>query len=233
MMSFVQTAVDGLLQLPHCHEGFVDAARPPSPKTRVHSPKRAPSTEELSPTRTFRLAGIVKRRSTLDSKHVAVARYKCDSDVVEIPLAEDNTLRSLQQQKQTVSRILSDADAGEAYCTWRQQVVRLRLTDHRWVVCRKTHHQKRLAYAKVQLVVTRYTCTQWADPLQVAPCRHCTNRHWRAVCMSPQFLIHIMPLPSHRRDVSGCEEALVDMDGVNVIRDPTMWTTRMPGISAR
>ena len=91
--------------------------------------------------------------------------------------------------------------------------------------------QRRYNHKAIQLVITRYTCTQWRETAQ--PCRNCSNRNWRTACLKPTFLMHVMPLPVYRHQPGLCEECLADFNPACVEHNTTAWTQRMPQINVR
>ena len=55
------------------------------------------------------------------------------------------------------------SNRGDAYCSWRSTMISLLVQDTRWTKFRQSNQQERYNYKAIQLVVTRYTCTQVAQ----------------------------------------------------------------------
>ena len=233
-------AVSSLLQLGSCP---VHASKPSTPKHETaqaqlqtsrnaknfegETPSSTPnSTPTRTPVRCFKLAGVKREREDL----VKVIYRSDQGDDFTVPFLRGESPATFYDRRDEAARDLLDANRGVAYCSWRKQLVSLLVTDARWVLFRESLQQKRYHYKCVQLVITRYTCTQWRDE---NPCRNCQNRNWRTGCLKPNYIFHIMPLPTSRNDEESCEECLSDLEASTVERDTSSWTTRMPQINIR
>lgn len=185
-----------------------------------------PSSVTTTPVRQFKLAGAKRVRDDL-----VTLSYTSDGSEIQVPYFKGETLSTLFLRRDEAARRLFDANRCEIYCSWRSTMVSLIVHDSRWIQFRESLQQKRYHHKAVQLVITRYTCTQWRDVKE--PCRNCCNRNWRTGCQRPTFIMHVLPLPVYRNRIDLCEEALAELEPLDVLTDKTAWTTRMPQMHFR
>ena len=110
-------------------------------------------------------------------------------------------------------------------------MISLIVQDARWTKFKSSLQQERYNHKAIQLVITRFTCTQWRETTD--RCRNCINRNWRTACSKPTFLMHVMPLPAYRHQVKLCEDCLSEFVPTTLERDAAAWIQRMPQINVR
>lgn len=185
-----------------------------------------PASATTTPVRQFKLAGAKRVRDDL-----VTLSYTSEGNEIQVPFFKGETLSTLFLRRDEAARRLFDANRNEIYCSWRSTMISLIVHDSRWVQFRESLQQKRYHHKAIQLVITRYTCTQWRNVKD--PCRNCCNRNWRTGCMRPTFIMHVLPLPVYRNRVDLCEEALADLEPLDSTTDETAWTSRMPQMHFR
>lgn len=225
----VSLVVSSLIQLKNdMDKGMVSPERVPSaPKPELNvTPPRGNKIQPLA----LRLSGV--KRKSEDS---LVVVYQANDDakcVLTVPFVRGESESTLIQRRDERARVLFCPKRGKAFCTWRHSMVSILVNDARWVMFRDSLQQKRYQYGSIQMITTRYTCTQWRECQD--PCRNCQNRHFRTACLKPTYLFHIMPLPAARGNVDACETCVADM-GMIVLEDEDVdqWKSRTPQISVR
>lgn len=188
-------------------------------------------TPNTTPIRAFKLAGIKRNR---EQKDMITAIYTCGDDSMAIPLFRGETRDCFFQRRAHAARILFDDSRRDVYVTWQRScsLVNIVVTDPCWIMYRESLQQKRFRCGVIQLVITRYTCTQWKEG---ESCRNCSNRKWRTGCLTPTYLYHVMPLPANQRQQSldACETELLAFEPIDVQKNPAAWMKRVPCINVR
>jgi len=157
--------------------------------------------------------------------------YCSGNEQIGVPYTKgDGADKLLERQKETARRLF-EASRGDAYCSWRSTMISLAVQDARWTKFRSSQQQERYHFKAIQLVITRYTCTQWRGTND--PCRNCENRKWRTACLQPKFLMHIMPLPDYRQETELCEQCLLELEPADIATDKSDWAQRMPQLNVR
>ena len=215
----------------HAKEGDVphDGEDVPTPDTTP--PNSQPSSQQTTPVREFKLAGMKREREDLYTIF-----YASGADKIGVPFTKgiDSAATLFMRRDAAVRHLFSinrDVNRGNAYCSWRSTMISLVVQDSKWTQFRESMQQRRYNHKAIQLVITRYTCTQWRETAQ--PCRNCSNRNWRTACLKPTFLMHVMPLPVYRHQTELCEECLADFHPACLEQNTTAWTQRMPQINVR
>ena len=147
-----------------------------------------------------------------------------------VPFVRGESPNCLFTRRDEAARSLYHSNRDNVYCTWRKAVVNLHVKDTRWEVFRESLVQKRSKFKSIQLVTTRFTCTQWRGN---ESCRNCSNRQWRTACLCPVFLHHIMPLAMYRNREDQCEQCLSELDVTSTDFDGTQWANRVPQLNVR
>lgn len=219
-----------------------DCLKTPEPR----SPVRAENNKAVyeTPTKSFVATGYKRKNRDL----IEVV-YECDGgDTFSVPLARGETKEQFNQRRDQTLKLMYDVGGQDelcvALCTWNNQVVTL-CRDKRWVSLRETTQQQRYSFKSLQLVVTRYTCTQWTTSMKVTKkaktlhegdrCRNCSNRHYRAGCINPVVLCHIMPMPGFRMATSVLDDELAEFDPITTNHkvETMEWLQRMPQVNCR
>ena len=178
-----------------------------------------------TPVKQFKLCGVKR-------EHEGLLRvfYESDHERIEVPMHVQDTKTSFLARRDQLLKQMFDDNRSEVYCSWRDTLLSMLVKDARWTLYRESLQQKRYLFKTIQLVVSRFTCTQWRDG---DLCRNCSNRNWRTGCQRPTYLLHSMPLPAHRNNVAACEAALAELSPCVVEKDSSDWKKRMPQASVR
>lgn len=192
----------------------------------VTPPSSQPSSTNTTPVRQFQLAGMKRER---DNTYTLL--YCSGTEQISVPYKKGDGGDKLIERQDEAARRLFYAKRGDAYCSWRSTMISLILQDARWTKFRHSSQQERYHFKAIQLVITRYTCTQWRNVKN--PCRMCENRNWRSACIRPTFLMHVMPLPVYRQERELCEQCLCELEPVDIETDKNDWVQRMPQINVR
>ena len=179
-----------------------------------------------SPIREFKLAGMKRERG--DTYTIF---YCSGYKQIGVPYTKGDGADKLIERQNEAARRLFEASRGDAYCSWRSTMISLAVQDARWTKFRSSRQQQRYYFKSIQLVITRYTCTQWRGTND--PCRNCENRKWRTACLKPSVLMHIMPLPDYRQETELCEQCLLELEPADIAAHKSDWTQRMPQLNAR
>lgn len=218
-----QEAVSGLLTLQQLDRDTTldtkDADKP------VDSGSTPPTSTQTTPVREFKLAGMKRERDD-----VYTIYYESGEDKIGVPFVKGDSADTLFMRRHAAARQLFNMNRGEAFCSWRSKMISLIVQHSRWTQFRDSLQQKRYHYKAIQLIITRYTCTQWRDNNR---CRSCSNRQWRTACTKPIFIMHIMPLPAFRHQIDLCEKCLMEFEPSFTESDTSAWTQRMPQIHVR
>ena len=142
-----------------------------------------------------------------------------------------------------------DPERTDALCFWNSALVNIPVRDTRWQRFRESIQQQRFHFKALQLVVTRYTCTQWRSSKMLKfddsgvgddnrdngfSCRNCVNRHYRAGCMCPIHLYHILPMPTYRGNVEILEACLKEIGSTSALSTCNKkWLARIPQVQYR
>lgn len=208
--------------------------------SRTQDPVTPPRTPKVEATVTppfkmntspeFRLTGAKRERDNI------TFFYASDDCSVVVPMKSTDTFESFYARREHITQLaLSNKDKSarvDVYCTWRKQLLSIRFTDGDWTLFRESLQQKRYACGTIQLVVSRLTCGQWNDgPF----CRNCSHRNWRATCLQPKYIHHLLPLPCVRGNNLLCDNVLEvkDMQPVVLQIDVAQWTKRVPTCAIR
>ena len=178
-----------------------------------------------TPVKHFRLCGVKRENEAL-----LRVSYKSDNETIEVPMHVQDTKTTFLARRDRLLKQMFDENRSEVYCSWRDALLSMLVKDARWTLYRESLQQKRYLFKTIQLVVGRFTCTQWRDG---DLCRNCSNRNWRAGCQKPTYLLHLMPLPAYRNNVAACEAALAELSPCVVEKDSSDWKKRMPQASVR
>ena len=181
------------------------------------------TTPVASPLRCFRVTNIKRKRDDL----ITIV-YTTGDESREIPFARGESKEVFFQRREKAARLLFDQNRADVYCTWRQTIVSLCIKHPSWILFKDSLQQKRYSCGSMQLVVTRYTCSQWKD--HSTPCRNCQNRGWRVGCLTPTYLYFLLPF--HSAD-SAELDLVTFFDPLTVERDATPWLKRTPTASSR
>ena len=192
----------------------------------VSPPSSQQSSANTTPVREFKLAGMKRER---DQTYTIF--YSTGTEQIGVPYSPGEGADKLFERRDEAARRLFSINRGDAFCSWRSTVISLILKDARWTKFRHSNQQERYNYKAIQLVITRYTCTQWRNVKD--PCRNCENRNWRTACQRPTFLMHIMPLPVYRQEKELCEQCLSELEPIDTDLDKKDWVQRMPQINVR
>lgn len=179
-----------------------------------------------TPVKQFKLCGVKR-----DSDSVLRICYKSDHEEhIEVPMHFQDTKLSFMARRDHMLKQLFDGNRSEVYCSWRGTLVLMLVKDVRWTLYKESLQQKRYLFETIQLVVSRFTCTQWRDGDR---CRNCSNRNWRTGCQTPTYLIHLMPLPAYRNNPTVCDASLAKLSPCELEKDVSDWKKRMPQASVR
>ena len=175
-----------------------------------------------TPEKTLRIAGL---KRTSKNQH-DITYHTSDGKTCQIPFYVDEDDDEFVQRRTKAARALYDPTRADVYCTWNGKLVNVPVDDARYSKFHDSTQQKRYVLNNVlQLVYCRYTCIQWsADSL----CRSCSNRGFRAGCQMPRFLYHMMPLPAYKLYPNMCDNALADMEPVEIVKDTLPWSEHTP-----
>ena len=200
-----------------------------------------PTSTQTTPVREFRLAGLKRGR---DDSFTII--YASGPDRIGVPYAKGDSADTLFMRRNAAARRLFNMNRDQVFCSWRSSVVSLISQGYPWILFRDSPAQKRYRYNNtIQLVITRYTCSQWRAAAALGGdsdatgsrrptgtlCRSCSNKNWRAACANPIFIKHVMPLPGCPYEA--CEECLQAFAPTPVQCDTTLWTRRLPQIIVR
>jgi hypothetical protein len=237
-----EEAASGLLTLSELNGASQDTVKTP-PLSRTASDAGNPTGDTTSPTldpvssadttpvREFKLAGMKRER---DDTYTII--YSSGEDIIGVPYTKGDGVATLFERRDEAARRLFDANRdtnrGDAYCSWRSTMISLIIKDTRWTKFKASFAQERYNYKAIQLVITRYTCTQWRDISNL--CRNCENRNWRTACIKPKFVMHVLPLPVYRSETKLCEQCLSELEAVDIsVENKSDWVTRMPQMNVR
>lgn len=204
------------------------------PQDPIATPLRKSATasrvdKDKSPVRRFQLVDRKRERDDL-----VTVIYTSGQQTMAIPYARGEPPELFFERRAKAARLLFDSNREDVYCTWRHMLVNMCVKHDKWILFKNTLAQKRYCFEAIQLIVTRYTCGQWNKP---SLCRNCQNRQWRTSCLQPTYLHHLMPLPKASTVATNmyaaCESALHNFEAIDVERDPSDWTTRMPQMVTR
>ena len=212
----VLTEEEALLRNEHVHES--------TPVKNVTTPV---TTSVITPVKQFRKCGI-----KCDSQDLGVRIcYQSDhGEQIEIPMYPGDSTMSFMARRDQMLKQMFDGNRNEVFCSWRDVLLSLLVKDARWTLYRESLQQKRYLFETIQLVVSRWTCTQWRDGDR---CRNCSNPNWRTGCQTPTYLLYLMPLPAYRNKLSACDASLAKLSPYAVERDTSDWKKRMPHASVR
>ena len=185
-----------------------------------------PTSTQTTPVREFKLAGMKRERNDTYTLF-----YKSGTDQIDVPYVKGDSASTLFMRRNAAARQLFNMNRGQAYCSWRSSMISLIVQGEPWVLFRESVQQKRYHHKTIQLIITRFTCIQWRDTTSL--CRNCNNRNWRTACLTPTFIMHILPLPVYRHQPNLCEESLSAFEPMSSDCDATSWTQRMPQMNVR
>ena len=151
-------------------------------------------------------------------------------EVLEVPLWKGDTGTTFENRRDQLLKQMFDDNRGNVFCSWRDTLVSILVKDARWTLYKESLQQKRYLYKTIQLVVTRFTCTQWREGKF---CRNCSNKNWRTGCQQPSHLLHVLPLPVHRNNTASCEAVLMEFSPRALSEDATDWKKRVPQTNVR
>lgn len=180
----------------------------------------------VTPVRKFKYAGLKRER---DDTYTLF--YKSGGDQISVPFSKGDSVTTLFTRRDEEARRLVDPARGTVFCSWKAAVMSLVVHDPRWVPFRASTQQKRYHYKSIQLIVNRYTCTQWRS--KDDPCRSCIHRKWRMKCSKPTVMMYVMPLPSNKHDSNACDQSLTEFDPKILQDDESPWKQRLPQIHIR
>lgn len=208
-----------------CASSLLQLGTPERPRTPPACTSK--SMTSSPPEKTFTLAGIKRHRSDPD---LMTFFYDSEEGPISVPFMRGESPNCLFARRNEAARNLYAANRGDVYCTWRKSVVNMPIKDACWEVFRESSAQTRFKFKNIQLIMTRFTCTQWRDGDN---CRNCSNRKWRTACLCPKFLYHVMPLPVFRDCHHLCEQCLTELDVTATMIDGTKWAHRIPQLHMR
>jgi hypothetical protein len=143
-----------------------------------------------------------------------------------IELKEDEDDQAFVKRRCRAALALHDPRRADVFCAWNGRVVNIPIDSH--AVFHETNQQKRYTIGNVlQLVHTRYTCVQWQRDDDML-CRSCVNRGFRASCLCPEYLYHLMPMPGFKSNAQMCNAVLSSLDPIDVPVVTKAWLDRLP-----
>lgn len=193
---------------------------------KVEEDVTPPTSTQTTPVREFKLAGMKRERDDMYTIF-----YESGTDRIGVPYVKGDSADTLFMRRNAAARQLFNMHRGLAYCSWRSSIISLVVKGEPWTLFRESVQQKRYRYKTIQLVITRYTCIQWRDTTNL--CRNCNNRNWRTACLTPTFIMHVLPLPVYRHQLQLCDESLDDLEPSLCDCDTTSWVQRMPQMNVR
>lgn len=187
----------------------------------LSTPPRATVTAKTTtPVKSLKIAGL-KRTST----HQHDITYETpEGKTCQIPLFADDKDDTFVLRRTKAARALYDPTRANVYCTWNGQLVNIPVKDARYYQFHDSLQQQRYMLNNVlQLVHSRHTCRGDKNA-----CRSCEHRGFRAACQTPRFLYHMMPLPAYKSHPEMCDNALAEMEPVNIPNDAQPWIDHTP-----
>ena len=125
-----------------------------------------------TPVKQFRLCGVKREKEGL----LRISYKSNDEEYIDVPMHIKDTKTSFVARRDQLLKQMFDDNRSEVYCAWRDTLLSMLVKDARWTLYRESLQQKRYLFKTIQLVVSRFTCTQWRDR---DLCRNCSNRNWR------------------------------------------------------
>ena len=196
---------------------------PPRPNVQNMVYKSPDHTRHLS----IKCKGTKRPRENL-----VLVLYDAGETELAVPFIRGEDPQLFFERRNKITKETLEADMrNDVYCTWRKEMMSILINDKRWKLVRDSPQQNRYVHDAIQLVVTRYTCTQWHASV---PCRNCSNQHWRAACMNIKHIYHVLPMLNTRNYCQMCDASLDEMEPLPPkTKDASQHQARMPQISIR
>lgn len=173
----------------------------------------------------LKLTGVKRTTSsTTDITYETPSGRRC-----RIALEDDEDDMVFVERRCKAAHALHDPTRADVFCTWKEKVVNVPITGPMFARFHESVQQKRDSVRDViQLVQTRHTCVQWNNRGDGNLCRSCRNPQFRASCLTPTYLHHLLPMPGFKTRVSTCDAALAALDPIDMPIDTAKWANRLP-----
>mmetsp|Transcript_24189 Transcript_24189/g.52149 ORF Transcript_24189/g.52149 Transcript_24189/m.52149 type:complete len:221 (-) Transcript_24189:361-1023(-) len=187
---------------------------------------------KMTPTE-FTLSGV--KRKTIEDLELTYATGKT---TIHVPFKKGETQFVLHRRRDTLAQIALEGHLRvTAFCMWSNYLLSFRFDPKDRTLIHDTHQQKRYSFGNkqpIQLVVSRQTCAMSAFVGRGEKCRNCVHPHWRASCLNPSFIRHILPAPTSRGQHHLCDQTLEWLGPLPIDTvDSDPWLKRLPTCNVR
>ncbi len=215
---------DGTLMTQEAAQSLMTLAATPesiiTPPVSRRNSKEQYTPENKSPSRQFVMTGVKRTRGDL-----LTVFYSSGTETMAVPFVKGEDDETFIARREQVASLLCDQKRTEVYCTWRKELISMKVDDNRWSKVRETFRELRYTYKNIQLVILRITCVKGNEN---ESCSNCAQPSRRMQCLSPTLYYYVMPLPTIPSSVEMCESCLGDFQPIQVKKDYSAWQLRLP-----
>ena len=178
--TLTQEAAQSLMALAATPESII------TPPVSRRNSKEQYTPENKSPSRQFVMSGVKRTRGDL-----LTVFYSSGTETMAVPFVKGEDDETFIARREQVASLFCDQKRAEVYCTWRKELISMKVDDNRWSKVCETFREQRYTYKNIQLVILRITCVKGNEN---ESCSNCAQPPRRMHCLSPTLFYYVMPL---------------------------------------